>query len=113
MLKQKFTSTPILIHFDITLPSIIETDASDYAVGAIHLQTQKNGQIHPVVFLSRRFSPAEMNYNIHKKEMVAIILAFQEWIHQLKSCKQPILVWTDHKNLEYFTTSKVLLRRQA
>ena len=40
-------------------------------------------------------------------------MAFQEWIHQLKSCKQQILVWTDHKNLEYFTTSKVLSRRQT
>ena len=42
-----------------------------------------------------------------------LLLAFQEWIHQLKSCEQQILVWTDHKNLEYFTTSKVLSRPQA
>ena len=99
MLKQRFTPAPILPHFDATLPSIIETDASDYAVGAIHLQTQKNGRVHPGAFLSRKFSPAEMNYDIHDKEMVAIVLVFQEWIHQLKSCKQQILVWTDYKNL--------------
>ena len=39
MLKQRFTSSPILGHFDATLPSIIETYTSDYAVGAIHSQT--------------------------------------------------------------------------
>ena len=87
MLKQTFTSAPILAHFDATLPSIIETDASHYAVGVIHSQIQKNGRVHPVAFLSRKFSPAEMNYDIHDKETVAIVLAFQEWIHQLKSCK--------------------------
>ena len=36
MLKQRFTSAPILAYCDATLPSIIETDASDYIVGAIH-----------------------------------------------------------------------------
>ena len=54
-----------------------------------------------------------MNYDICDKEMVTIMLAFQKWIHQLKSCEQPILVWTEHKNLKYFTTSKVISRRQA
>ena len=52
MLKQRFTLAPIPAHFDAALPSIIETDASDYAVGAIHSQTQKNGQVHLVAFLS-------------------------------------------------------------
>ena len=113
MLKQRFTSAPILAHFDATSLCIIETDASDYAVGAIHSQRQKNGRVHPVAFLSRKFSPAEMNYDIHDKEMVAILLAFQKWLHKLKLCEQEILVCTDHKNWEYFTTSKLLSRRQS
>ena len=78
MLKQRFTYFPILAHFDATLPSIIKTDASDYAVGAIHSQTQKNGRVYPVAFLSRKFSPAEINYDIYGKEIVSIVLAFQE-----------------------------------
>ena len=112
-LKHSFTTAPILAHFDSALPSIIETDASDYAVGAIHSQIQKSGKIHPCAFLSRKFSPAEMNYDIHDKEMVAIVLAFKEWEYLLKSCQKPITVWTDHKNLEYFNSSKALTRRQA
>ena len=55
ILKHRFTSAPILAHFDATLPSIIETDASDYALGAIHSQIHKNGRVHPVAFLSRKF----------------------------------------------------------
>ena len=112
-MKQRFTFAPILAHLDATLPSISESDESDYAVGAIHSQIQKNGCVDPVAFLSWKFSLAEMNYNIHDMGMVAIALAFQQWIHQLKSCKQQILVWTDDKNLKSFTMSKVLSRRQA
>ena len=113
MLKQRFNYATILAHFYASLVSIIETEASDYPVGAIHSQTQKNGRVHPVALLFRKFFPTEMNYDIHETEMVAIVLAFQEWIHQLRSRKQQILVWTHNKNLEHFTTSKVLDRLQA
>ena len=113
LLKNAFTSAPILAHFDSSLQLLIETDASDYAVGAVHFRVQRNDRVHPCAFLSQKFSPAELNYDIHDKEMVAIVLAFKEWEYLLKSCQQKIVVWTDHKNLEYFTSSKVLTRRQA
>ena len=74
--KQAFTSAPILAHFDSSLQSIVETDTSDYAIGAVHSQVQRNGHTHPCAFLLRKFSPAEMNYDIHDKEMVVIVLAF-------------------------------------
>ena len=112
-MKNAFTSVPILAHFDSSLQSVIETVASDYAGGAVHFQVQRNGRVHPCAFLSRKFSPAELNYDIHDKEMVTIVIAFKEWEYLLKSCQQKIVVWTDHKNLEYFTSSKVLTRRQA
>jgi len=54
-----------------------------------------------------------MNYNIHDKEMTAIVQVFKEWEPLLKSCQQHIIVWMDHKNLEYFTTTKTLIRHQA
>ena len=108
LLKNAFTSAPILAHFDSSLQSVIETDTSDYAVGAVHSQVQKNGRVHPCVFLSQKFSSAALNYDIHDKEVVAIVLAFKECEYLLKSCQQKIVVWTGHKNLEYFTSSKVL-----
>ena len=54
-----------------------------------------------------------MNYDIHDKEAAAIIMAFKEWEHNLKSCREKIEVFTDHDNLRYFMTSKTLTRRQA
>ena len=45
--------------------------------------------------------------------MVAIVLALKEWEYLLKSSQQKIVVWTDYKNMEYFTSSKVLNRHQA
>ena len=113
LLKNAFTSAPVLAHFDSSLQSVIETDASDYAVSAVHSQVQRNGRVHLCAFLSRKFSPAKLNYDIHDKEIVPIVLGFKEWEYLLKSSQQKVVVWTDYKNLEYFTSSKVLTRRQA
>jgi len=55
----------------------------------------------------------ELNYDTHDKELLAIFEAFQNWRHYLEGSASPIDVITDHKNLEYFSTSKVLSRRQA
>ena len=114
-LKTKFTEAPVLAHFISDQPTVIETDASDYALGAIMSQIQIRGDdsLHPVAYHSRKFKPAEINYDIHDKEMLAIVVALKEWEHMLKSCKDEFTVYTDHKNLEYFATTKVLSRRQA
>jgi len=102
-----------LVHFLSARPTVIETDASDYALGAVLSQVPDDGRLHPVAFHSRMFKPAEINYDIHDKEMLAIVAALKEWEHMLKSCQEEFTVYTDHKNLEYFATTKVLSRRQA
>ena len=66
-----------------------------------------------VPFFSRRLSPAERNYEIGNQELLAVKLALEEWRHWLEGTKQPFLVWTDHKNLEYIRTAKRLNSRQA
>ena len=58
-------------------------------------------------------APAELNYEIHDKEMLAILSAFQEWRHHLEGSQHDITIFTDHQSLEYFSTSKQLNRRQA
>ena len=55
----------------------------------------------------------ELNYNVHDKELLAIFEAFKSWRHYLEGTPTPINVITDHKNLEYFSTTKVLTWRQA
>jgi len=51
----------------------IESDTSKYATGAVLSQLDSNGDRHPVAFYSKTFSPAEWNYDIHDRELLAII----------------------------------------
>ena len=111
-LKKRFSSAPILKRFDPAKAIILETDASDYAIAAV-LSQQHDGRWHPVAFMSRKLIPAEINYEIYDKEMLAIVAAFGEWRHHLEGAKYTIQVYSDHKNLEYFASTKVLNRRQA
>jgi hypothetical protein len=48
------------------------------------------------------------NYDIHDKEMLAVMRALEEWQHFLKGVKEKVEIWMDHKNLEYFMTVKKL-----
>ena len=78
-LKEMFTTGPILTHFDDTRPTKLETDASDFALGAVLSQLCEDEKWHPVAFHSRKFLPAEINYDVHDKEMAGIVAAFKEW----------------------------------
>ena len=113
LLKSAFTSAPILTHWIPDRPIIVETDASDYALAAILSIQLESGEIHPVAFHSRSFNTTELNYDVHDKELFAIFEAFRIWRHYLDGSANPVDVVTDHKNLEYFSTSKILNRRQA
>ena len=112
-MKRAFTSTPVLTHWVPDHPIIVETDASDYALGAILSIQTDSGEIHPVAFHSRSFTPAKINYDTHDKELLAIFAAFTVWRHYPEGSPIPIDAVTDHKNLEYFSTSKVLTCCQA
>jgi len=91
----------------------METDASDFAFGAVLSQRDEENRLHPVAFHSRKFSPAEINYKIHDKELLAIVDGFKHWRRYCEGAEHQIQVFSDHQNLEYFTTTKVLNRRQA
>jgi len=94
------------------MPIFIELDTSDYALAAI-LSTKVGNKIHLITFHSRTFSAAEMNYNVHDKELLAIYEAFCKWKHYLEGTSILVEVLTDHKNLTYFQESKSLSRHQA
>ena len=112
-LKKVFTSAPVLVHWIPDALITIETDASDYTVTAILSITCSDNEIHPVAFHSCTLSGVELNYNTHDKELLAIFEAFSNWRHYLEGSTQPIDIVTDHKNLEYFSTTKLLMHHQA
>ena len=112
-LKERFTTAPILCYPDPEKKLKIEADASGYASGAVLSQLEDDGKWHPCAYISKGFNETERNYDIHDREMLAIMRAFEEWRHHLSGAKHTVEVWTDHKNLEYFMTTKKLNRRQA
>jgi hypothetical protein len=73
----------------------------------------KDKKLYPVTFYSKKIFPAEMNYDIHNKELLTVITAFQEWRVYLEEAKYQIKVFTDYQNLTYFFITKKLNRRQV
>lgn len=110
-LKDLCSCAPTLRLFDITKDVVIETDASDMAIGAC-LTQEHNGNRHPVAYYSRKMTPAEENYDIHDKELLAIVAALLHWRVYTEGAPK-LTILSDHKNLTYFTTTKSLTRRQA
>jgi hypothetical protein len=80
-------------------------------LGAVLSQPGKDGKLQPVAYYSRKLQPTELNYD--DKELLAIVCAFKEWEVYLMGSKQTVTVYSDHKNLIYFMTTKVLNRRQV
>ncbi|KAG0156270.1 hypothetical protein PDIDSM_3447 [Penicillium digitatum] len=112
-LKKAFTSAPVLKAFDWSKEIVLETDASDFVSAGVLSQYDDAGILHPIAFFSKKHSAAECNYEIYDKELLAIIRCFEEWRPELEGTPSPVKVITDHRNLEYFTTTKLLNRRQA
>ena len=113
-LKSRFTSKPILVTPNPSLPFVVEVDASEVGVGAILSQrASHDNKLHPCAYFSRSLSPAERNYDIGDRELLAVKLALEEWRHWLEGAEHPFMVWTDHKNLEYIQQAKRRNSRQA
>ncbi|RAL64648.1 hypothetical protein DID88_001681 [Monilinia fructigena] len=94
VLKSKLTSAPLLQHYDYNLPCMLETDASDGVIASTMIA-------------------AELNYEVHDKEMLSIIRSLGHWKSELAGSPHQIRIYTDHKALEYFMTTKALNARQA
>lgn len=112
-LKTKFTTAPILRLPNPNLQFVLEVDASNHAVGAVLSQKPDSlSPLHPVGFFSKSLSSSEINYSIGEKELLAIKLAFQNWRHLLEGSFLPIVVYTDHNNLQFIQRCKTLSARQ-
>lgn len=114
-LKEAFSTAQVLHRWEPDLPVTIETDASNFAWSAVASQdvgADPRLRRRPVAFLSRSFKAAELNYDIHDKELLAIIEALREWRHYVLG-GPPFNIVTDHQNLTRFLTTKELSPRQV
>jgi len=107
-LKRRFVEGPILVAADYMCPLCVESDASDFATGAVLLMLCEDEKWHPCAFLSKGLNDIERNYDVHDKEMLGIIRVLEAWRHYLEGAKHEIDVWTDHQNLKYFKTARKL-----
>src|SRR5882672_10960985 len=112
-LKAAFTTATCLIHWHPDQQVILETDTSDYAIAGILSHQLEDGLVHPVAFHSRTLSPAELNYDTYDKELLTVYESFKVWCRYLEGCSHNIEVLTDHKNLEYFATTRMLSHQQV
>jgi hypothetical protein len=81
--------------------------------GGVLSQYDEEGILRPIAFFSKKHSAVECNYEIYDKELLAIIRCLEEWRPELEGTESPIRILSDHRNLEYFMTTKMLNRRQA
>jgi len=107
-LKEQFTKELVLAAPDIDKKMRMEVDASDYATGGVLSMECEDRLWRPVTFLSKSLNETERNYEIHDKEMLAIVRGLEAWKHLLEGVQYKFEIWMDHKNLEYFMN-----RRQA
>ena len=112
-LKRIFTMRPVLAAPDLDKEFRVEADASNYTTRGVLSMKCSDNLWRPVAFISKSLSDTERNYEIHNKEMLAVVRYLEAWRHFLEGTTTKFKVWTDHKNLEYFMKVQKLNRRQA
>jgi predicted aspartyl protease len=112
-LKDILLKDVVLLHPNIEKDFILETDASLFAWGAVLSQQDHDGHWKPIGCISKSFAKAEMNYDTHDRELLAIVRALETFRHWLVGTKTPFIILTDHNNLRYFTTKQFLTDRQT
>ncbi|KAJ6436050.1 hypothetical protein O9K51_11425 [Purpureocillium lavendulum] len=109
-LKGALITAPVLVHFDENRETRVDADSSGYATGGVLLQLDDQDRWRPVAFFSQKHSPAEMNYKIYDKELLAIVRCLKAWRAELVMTQFKVM--TDHKNLRYFYKEQELSERQ-
>ena len=108
-LKEKLCSEPVLRIPTDDGPFRVETDCSQFAMGGV-LSQYIDGKWHPIAYWSEALTAAERNYEIHDREMLAIMKALEDWRQYLLGAKHRVEVWTDHLNLTFFRSPQKLNR---
>ena len=112
-LKRVFTTKLVLAVPDLDKEFRVEADVSNYATRGVLSMKCSDEMWRPIAFISKSLSDTERNYEIHDKEMLAVVRYLEAWRHFLEGATTKFEIWTDHKNLKYFMKVQKLIRRQA
>ncbi|KAG3164008.1 hypothetical protein PC128_g20243 [Phytophthora cactorum] len=108
--KQGLTEAPILVVADQDRPFHVVCDASDFAIGCALMQHDHQGRDRVVYYQSRQLKPAERNYPVHDKELLAMKYALAKFrVYLLRS--GPFVVYTDHASLRTAVKSPHISQR--
>src|SRR6201995_4671104 len=113
LLREKFLEEPVLKMIDPTKQYVLETDASKWAIGAVLKQLGEDGELHPCSYISKTLTPAERNYQIYDRELLAVKEACETWKYVLLGSPHPIIIHCDHKNLGFYKKENKVTPRQA
>ncbi|GJS20955.1 reverse transcriptase domain-containing protein [Tanacetum coccineum] len=98
ILKEKLTCAPVIVNPNWNLPFELMCDASDLAVGVV--LGQKDGKnFHPIYFASKTLNPAQQKYTVTKKELMAVVFAFDKFKSYLILSKT--IIHIDHSALKH------------
>lgn len=111
-LKAKFVAEPSLAQWYPDIETMLEGDCSRYVLGGCLLQKQGKESWKLVAYYSHKLTGAEINYNIHDKELLAIIACMKEWDVELRGLAKALTILSDHMNLKYFLSKQKLTKRQ-
>jgi len=111
--KKVFTFKIILCHYNSDHKIVIEINASNYVFKDILFQYNENKILYSVAYFSKKHNSIECNYEIYNKELMIIVCAFKKWWSELENFIYSVEMITNHKNLEYFMSTKQLSHCQA
>jgi len=112
-LKERFTTELVLITLDLDKEIRVEADASDFTIGGVLSMKCEDEKWRPVAYIFKSLNETKRNYEIHDKEMLAMIRCLEIWRYFLEGVKDQFEIWMDHKNLEYFIKAQKLNQRQT
>ncbi|XP_075104897.1 uncharacterized protein LOC142178979 [Nicotiana tabacum] len=102
-LKKKLVSAPIIVTPDRKEPFELMCDASDGAIGAV-LGQRRSKSFHFIYYASKIVTPAQINYTVIEKELLAVVWAFDKFRAYLVSTK--VIVYSDHAAIMYLFEKK-------
>ena len=113
LIKKNITSISVLRHYDRTRKTILKIVSLNYVNDEILSQQDDNEVLHSVTFFSKSMLLVKCNYKIYDKKLLIIIKCLKHWRSKLKVTDLFIEIYTNHKSLKHFMTSKKFTRRQA
>lgn len=94
------TQAPVLALPDFTMPFTLETDVSQFGIGAVLMQKGR-----PIAYLSKAIAPQHLGWSTYEKELMVVVVAGTKWMHYLLGNK--IYIKTDHQRLKYLLYQRV------